>query len=268
MDNKMNKRGQITIFVILAILIVAVILLLFTVYDNPIRRYIQKQTSEPNQNIENCVEKIIDDASEKIIENAGYINSPPLTKMFGYHIGESDEIPLKNYTYLCYTPGYRLRCIPSDAITIDHLRKEIKEYASPKIDSCFKSLKSNLEEQGYSVTLDNQMNFSVEFISRTIKIEIERKLEFSKAEQYKKFEEYNVRVGSPIYDIIIIVHEIILQEVKYCNSDNIDIMKQYKNFEINKFQTGDGSKIYTIKDLLSEKIFRFVIRGCVLPAPN
>ncbi|MFA6023278.1 MAG: hypothetical protein WC781_04275 [Candidatus Pacearchaeota archaeon] len=263
-----SKRSQITIFIILAILIVVAIFLLFSLFQGQIKTYITKQSMEPNQKIEQCVNEIVKDASEKMIENAGYIKPQKLSKQFGYRIGEADEIPLKNYTYLCYTPEFRVRCIAKEGITIEHAKQEIYNYAKPKIENCFTNMKKELESSGYSVILGSNMSFSVELIPRAIRIEINRDLQFEKSGQSKKFTSYNVPTGSPLYDMLIVSQNIVEEEVMYCNSDYVSIMNQYKNFEINKFTTSDSVRIYTLKDLISEEIFRFAVRGCVKPTPN
>lgn len=263
-----SKRSQITIFIIVAILLVVAILLIFTLLKEPLRIFTQTQTQEPNQEIEQCVKKSAEKASELLIEHAGYIQQLELTKSVGYNLGEVNEIPLKNYTYLCYTSMYRIKCTASEAIVIDNIKQEIRNYITQKINSCFLESKNSLEKEGYNVVLQGNMNFSVELVPRAMIINIDRKMEIKKAGQIKKFEDFVSRTTSPIYDFAIISHEIVSQESIFCNSEYLNIMKQNKNFQITKFQTGDGNKIYSIEDEISGKVFRFLIRGCVLPTPS
>jgi len=250
-----------------AILIVISIVLLFLLLKEPLKAFTQVQTQEPNQGIEQCINKVVEGTSDLLIEYGGYTKLPALSKAFGYHLGEADEIPYKNYTYLCYTGKLRAKCIPQEASMIENLRKEISDYIKPKIEDCFSNGKRDLENNGYTVNLANEMNFSVELIPRAVIVDVKREMEIKKADEEKKFSEFTSRITSPIYNFGILSQEIVRQESLYCNSEYIELMKTNQRFEIAKYQTGDDNKLYSIKDESSEKIFRFLIRGCVLPTP-
>lgn len=262
-----SKCSQITIFVLVAILLAVAIILLFMLLKQPITKILGGESKEPNQEIEQCIKKNIEKASDLLIENGGYIK-PPLTKSVGYNLGERNEIPYKNYTYLCYTSALRLKCVAQNPSIIEHLRSEIEKYMQSKIQDCFNGIKYDLEKSGYIVTLGNNMDFSVELVSRAIVININRKIGMEKSDQTKKFEHFVARTTSPIYNFGLLSQEIIRQESLYCNSEYIELMRDNQRFEITKFQTGDDNKLYSIKDEISEKIFRFLIRGCVLPTPS
>ncbi|MEK6890617.1 MAG: hypothetical protein AABX03_00605, partial [Nanoarchaeota archaeon] len=90
----------------------------------------------------------------------------------------------------------------------------------------------------------------------------------NKADISKSFSKFTSIIQSPIYDIFIVVHEILRQESKYCNSDYPLIMVVNKRVQIDKFQTGDDNKIYDVKDLPTSKSVRFAVRNCVLTTPK
>lgn len=261
-------KGQVTIFVLVAILIVIAIVFLFMLLKGPIKIFTQQQSQEPNQEIEQCIKKSIEKASDLIIENAGYIENPPLTLAVGYHLGERDEIPYRNYTFLCYTPRNRIHCIPTNAVFLEHIREELVKYLEPKINDCFIVAKHNLEGQGYNVKLENNINFSVEIVPRKIVVSVQREMEILKSDESKKFTKFISTASSPLYDFSEIIQEIVSQEAEYCNSEYVELMRIYRDFEISKFQTGNDIRIYTIEDDVSDKIFRFLTRGCVIPTPG
>ena len=62
-----------------------------------------------------------------------------------------------------------------------------------------------------------------------------------------------------------IAGEIVNQESDYCNFDTLGFMIIYPEYDVSKFETGDGILIYQIIDRNSNKEFTFAIRGCVLP---
>ncbi|MBS3091927.1 hypothetical protein J4466_00755 [Candidatus Pacearchaeota archaeon] len=265
-----NKQAQVTIFIILAILLVAAIILLFTLYRGPIKTYQDKQSKEPNQNIPQCLTIGVEEAVEKLLDNAGYINSEDIrfSKQFGYNLGEENEIPYKNYTYLCYTPNNYARCIPQEPVIIEHLETEIQNYINEKIKDCFSKLKQELESEGYKVTLNNEMNFSVNLVPGSARTAVNRKMTTEKSGQERKFTEFVSITESPLYDIAVATQKIIEQEAKFCNSDYLLIMRENPEIEINKFQTGDDNKIYTVKHINTGKLWIFAVRGCVLNTPS
>jgi hypothetical protein len=259
----MNKNGQITIFIIVAILLVVVIFLLFTLYNGPIKTYTQKQALEPDQHISECIKNAVGKDSDIVINNSGYIKTPQLVKAFGYQ----DKIPYRNYTYLCYTPNFRAKCIPQEPAILEHVNEELTNDLNEEINNCFSELKINLESQGYIVNLGKEMNFSIDIISGSVRATVYRNVNIQKAEQKKTFNKFISTTRTPLYELISVSQEIIRQEALYCNSEYLEIMREKTEIQIEKFQTGDDVRIYSVKDLPTEKIMRFAIRGCVLPAP-
>ncbi len=265
-----SKRSQVTIFIILAILIVVAIILLFTLYRGPIKTYQDKQSKEPNQNIPQCAGLSVEEAIEKLLNNAGYVNAEDIrfSKQFGYNLGEENEIPYKDYTYLCYTPNNYARCVPQEPVIIEHLETEIHSYLDEKIKDCFSKLKQDLENQGYKFMLSNEANFSVNLLPGNVKTVIERKITTEKSDQKKEFKEFISITQSPLYDIAVATQKIIEQEAKFCNSDYLLIMRENPDIEIEKFQSGDDTKIYTVRHINTGKLWRFAVRGGVLNTPT
>ena len=259
MANKIkNKRGQITIFVIVAILIVAAIILLFWFYNRTIPEIQPDAGENPQANIEHCINSYVEKDVDKIMENSGYIKKSNLTKNF-----QGQDIP-----YLCYIPINYARCIVVEPVLIGHIEKEIYNDMKSKIAGCFAILETEAEKSGYSVNMESGMNFSITLIPGDVKTIIIKKITLSKAGEIKKFNEFEARYHTPLYDMAVIIQEIIRQEGMYCGSDYTNIMRANTWIEIDKFQTGDDNKIYTIKDTRTGKEIKFAIRGCVLNTPS
>lgn len=259
-----NKKGQLTVFIILAIFIVIAIVLLFTLYQGPIKSYIQKQSLSPDQELGQCIGDQLEKTTDLIIQHGGYTTTQSLSKAFAYQ----DQIPYDNYTYLCYTPDFRARCIPKEPVLISHLNSEISNYMKDKISNCFSSVKSDLESNGYVVSLSSDSNYSVTLLPGYAEIDLQRKLVISKNDQQKEFNNYLIKTQTPLYEMFLVIQEVIRQEILYCNSDYLTLMEEHHQIDISKFQTGDDNKIYTIKNLPTGKIVRFAVRNCVIPTPN
>lgn len=254
----MNLKAQITIFAILAILLIAVIALLFTLYQDPLRRIISGQQKDSSSIFEQCVNEYVEDAVNKLFKHAGFLEESLLFKEFEYN----------NLTYLCYTGLYYARCTPQIPNMIPHLEREISISIEDKIDSCFQDLKKNLESNSYVVELGTNQEFNVELSSGRVKVNIVRKLTQEKAENTQEFNVFKVNYKTHLYDIGIISQKIISQEASLCNSDYLQIMRANTDFSIQKLQTGDDNKIYTVTYLPSEESWTFAVRSCVLATPG
>lgn len=254
----MNVKGQITIFAILAVLLIAAIALLFTLYEDQLKNFIGGEQQDSTNVFEQCVNEYVEIAVDKLIKHGGYIEEPLLFKEFEY----------TNLTYLCYTGLYYARCTPQIPNMIPHLEIEIENFIEDKIDSCFQDLKNNLESNSYVVELGTNQDFNVELTSGRARIIIERKLVQEKTENTQEFNVFEVNYKTPLYEMGIISQKIVSQEALLCNSDYLQIMRANTDFSIQKFQTGDDNKIYTIAHLPSDKSWKFAVRSCVLATPG
>lgn len=254
-----NKKAQITVFVILAILLVVAILLLFILYQNSIKPRIQKQQQEPNQILEECVRLKVEEAANKLIENGGYLEIDSSIK---YKEFEGKKIP-----YLCYIAQNDKHCMTQIPVLIEHLETEIYSYIQDDINSCFENLKNDLKDKAYNVN-SGPTAFIVELIPRKARVHIWNNFEAIKSDKSFSYTKFEPVTSTPLYDLAIIVQEITRQESKWCNSDYPLLMRMNKWVEITKFQTGDDNKIYDVKDKKTGKNWRFAVRGCVLDTPS
>ncbi|MFA5019546.1 MAG: hypothetical protein WC533_00425 [Candidatus Pacearchaeota archaeon] len=252
-----NKKGQVTIFIIIAVLIIVAVIFLFILYKNGKLPISPKPSQEPNQEVMQCVREAVEDASNMIIDNGGYVKLPNEVKKFEN----------KEYPYLCYTSKNNAKCQPVNPVLINHIEDEIYDYSLPKAQKCFNDIKAKYEKEGYEVVLEKDMDYEVVLLSGKIEININREFKISKADDKKGFSKYEIQIPSPIYNIAVVVHTIIEQEAKYCNSDYPLIMRANTWANIEKFQTGDDNKIYTVKDTRTNKLWGFAVRGCVLETP-
>ena len=264
---KLNNRGQITIFVIVAILLVSAIILIFILYQNQIE-ITERSEKDSEGEFSDCINSYVSEAVESIFENAGFIEKPALTYLVRnpknyYFQDEVKEIP-----YLCYTGLNYARCNPINPLMINYLEDEIKQYIEPKVEICFESLKRELQDKAYNIRLGNTESFDIEIKDGFIEINIIKKLTREKAGEEEIFEQFSSKFNTNLYKIAKVSEEIISQEIALCNSDYLSIMEGNNRINIKKFQTGDNVKIYTVKDMVTKKEWKFAIRNCVLSTPS
>src|SRR3989344_685002 len=136
-------KGQVTIFVIIAILIVAALIIFFAVSDSG-RKIITGFTDTGNfdvkGSIENCIDenKNIESSITAILEQGGSLK-PELNYLF------ED----KNLSYLCYTNEFYDTCVNQQPLLIQHVEKEIYSAINGEVENCIKSTNEELTKRSY-----------------------------------------------------------------------------------------------------------------------
>jgi hypothetical protein len=245
---EMTKRGQITIFIILALLIVAGILVYF-LWVKP--TYV---ASGGSLNIENCMSAAVKDALPTLEKQAGYNQPPAFSYMY-----MSQKIP-----YLCYTNLYLQPCINQKPFLKQHFEEEITIAVKDKIYQCYEDSLNDLRSKGYEVIGDSkELNISIE--PNQIIVQLKAPVTLSR-ESSSRFTQFKSSVVSPLYDDLMIATSIVQFESKYGDSDVNTIMFMYPNLVINKLRQSDGTTIYIIQDKTDNNKLQFATRSYAWPA--
>lgn len=256
---KKGKRGQTTLFIIIAILIVAAIILFFLLRGKQEIEFFQPSISDPQEYIEKCARDSVLEAINIMLPQAGYI-SPQSYKLY-----ENNKVG-----YLCYINKYYETCISQQPMYIEFLEEEIKNYIESKIKDCFYSLKQEYQKRQYSVD-EGALSLNVELAPKQVEIVLNKKFEISKNEETRNYNEFKVKVNSPLYDLAVVAQEIASQEAKFCYFDCLKFSMNYPAFAIEKVPLGSeetASDVYKIKDKKTGKELLIAIRSCALPGGN
>jgi len=264
----MNLRGQITIFVILAILIVTAIALVFILYNNQISDEPVINQDKTLDEYEDCINDYVSEASELIYENGGFLEMPQLNYLVTNTKGYYRQEKVETIPYLCYTALNYARCTPQIPLIVEHFENQIKEYISSKVEFCFELVKSNLDEQAYQINAGVSSNLDVELRERAILTRVDKVFTQSRAGNEEKFEKFSSRLSSPLYEVARVVRRIVDEEALQCNSDYVQIMHEFPGINIRKFNADDGVSVYTIEDTKTDKEFKFAIRTCKQATPS
>lgn len=246
-----NKLGQVTIFIILGVILVAVISLLFISIKKP--KIILLDEENPQSYIDSCVKDSIEEAANMIMSQGGDIE-PKGSIMYN---GE-------DIVYLCYNTNYYKPCINQRPMLIKHIEDEITDYIGPNVNNCFNTLKNELGDKNYEVEMGESILIT-ELQPEQIIVNINRDFKMTKGDKIKNFDNFKVGLISPIYDFAEIGNEIASQEAKYCYFNVNGFNSNYPEFEIRKDMISD-SKIYKIGQRGSDLNFIFATRGCAMPA--
>lgn len=257
-NNNKNNKSQITIFVIIALLIVVSIAVIYF--------FIQRVTvinpeQNPQQYIQACIKESLIKTEAVLLEGNGYEN---VTNNF---ILFSLNKPGEKVPYLCKSSQYYTPCVNQEPLYAEKIRRAF-EYQT-KIDSgeCFSNIKDILEGRGFTVT-DNPANYSIiiEFTKNSVIANINRNFAIKREADSRTFNNFNSKISSPIYKLADTAKTIVNFESTYCDFNYVTWINANRDIFIKKFSASDQTKIYTIKDITSGKQIDIAIKSCTLPA--
>lgn len=242
-----NNRGQVTVFIIIAILIVAIILFSFY-YIAPNWSTITAQKPA----LEKCIEQELTPQIEKLSLTAGIVN-PAFTSMY------LDE----NYTFVCYTNEYYKPCIVQTPFLKDNFEKALSISMKPVIQECYNNALDELRSKGNDIT-SGTIKSTLSINPDGVRIEIEAPTVVSNDGASASFKKFNVNTYSDIYTIIMIANSILQFESSYGDSDVSSFMFYYPDLTVQKIRRDDSVKLYIITDKKDIK-YRFASRSYAWP---
>ncbi|MDP1695299.1 MAG: hypothetical protein Q8L29_00095 [archaeon] len=245
----MNKRGQVAIIIILAVVIVSAVVAVF-LYPR-IKVAVSSEVS-PTEFLQSCIQNEVEKEVVLLGKNAGYKN------MEGTLTYDGEE-----YKYLCYTSNFYDKCIVQQPLIKEKFETELNEMIKSKGTECVQTLKAEYEKRGYTVSTGSVQS-EVSVIPSTIRVKFISPMTITK-EQTQTFNEFNVNLESEMYDLLMIATSIIDFEVTYGNSETTLYMQYYPDLKIEKIQLSDGSRIYKLSNVVTEENFMFASRSIAWP---
>ena len=240
----MKKKGQVTIFIIIGIVIV-ISILLFSLWLKP--TYFSGKSA--SLNFEGCVQDSVEQGIQQLGKTAGSIN-PEFTFR---HLGEK-------ITYLCYTNKFYKTCTVQNPFIKQHFEKELTELIKEKINTCYSNSIENLRAEGYEV-ISGEVSYEISLELGVVRLNIDAPTNVE-ASQFKKF---NIELSSPIYEMVMLATSLIQTESRFGETDMNYLMALYPDYLIEKKEQGEGTKIYTISNKIFGNEFKFAIRSLVFP---
>ncbi len=239
-----NKRAQLTIFIILALIIVSGILIFF-LWVKPV----YFTSGGKALKFEKCIEDSMEQAIEELSKNAGYVNSE-FTYMY-----LDEAIP-----YLCYTNLYYKTCTIQKPFLKQHFQNNLAKVIREKVDSCYENSVDDLRVAGYEVS-SGEIDFSVELEPGKVNLLIEAPTSVGT----QRFTRFNVGVNSEIYNILMVATSILQYETTYGDADTSSLMLFYPELKVTKMKRSDGTTIYVIEHKERGTKFQFASKSLVWP---
>jgi hypothetical protein len=244
------KKGQITIFVILAIVIVAGILFFFLFRTNINGG--KGASPDLKSEMQTCVDKAVEQIIEVILPKGGMINPGLFIKYEG-----------SNVEYLCYSPYYYTPCINRHGSYVQDVKEEIRKFVAEKADDCLYKIKKDYAGKGYSFDSD-AIKTEIELKPGQVRTILKGNIEIIKNEESYRFSEMELTTKNDIYNMAVIAEKIANQESKVCYFNSLEFNMLYPNYKIEKLDKNADTKIYSITNKKNGKILIIAIRSCAL----
>jgi len=247
----LKKRGQVAIFVIIAILIVIGIILLFLYKD---RLFPGKEGAEafsPESYLKSCIEPYIKNSLAIQAKQGGFI-APE-----GYLDYKNEKI-----TYICYTNEYFKPCVVQRPMIKAQMEKELEASVLGRARGCVESLIGEYKNRGFSANAGEVKN-KVEILPGKIGVSFTMPLTVTKETSTQRFDRFDIGIKSEMYDLLLISENIASFEAEFGDSEITSYMQYYPDLKIEKDKTAEGSKIYTVTNVATKEKFRFATRSLV-----
>lgn len=121
-----NKRGQVTIFIIIAILVVAIGLIVYFFFPRA-KTTISTQEDSPISYFQNCISDKIESTTETVSLQGG---------SFDVNFSNSYLYQGHYIKYLCYTKDNFKPCVNQEPFLEEHIESEILKEIQSEVEFC------------------------------------------------------------------------------------------------------------------------------------
>jgi hypothetical protein len=246
-----NKGGQVTIFIIIAVLVMAAAVLIYMFYPK-IETTEEFDTENPSAFIQTCLEKEIEESVNTLSLQGGSLDPDH------YILYQGEKVE-----YLCYTEEYYARCVMQQPMLKSHIENEIKGNIENSVVACFNELQNSYSERGYGVNLKPGLT-SVELLPKRVVTSFDYVLTVSK-DGSETFDSFRVVLNNNLYELVSITNSILNWEARYGEAETTLYMNYYKDLKVEKKKQIDGTNIYILTDRNNENKFQFASRSVAWP---
>ena len=248
---KIQSKGQVTIFIIIAVLIVGLAVLFYFVIPGAETTTVFDEEN-PSAFIQTCLEDKIKDTAEIVSLQGGGI-APE-------HYFTYNDI---NIEYLCYTNKNLESCVVQRPLLKQHIESEIESEIIGDVVSCFNALEESYKEKNYNVNMELGIT-TIELLPKRIVASFDYALTVSRA-QTDRYDSFSVILNNNLYELISIANSIIEWEVIEGKADPRIYMTFYPDLRVERNHRDDGTNIYVLTDKNTENKFQFASRSWVYP---
>jgi len=186
----LNKRGQVTIFIIIAIILIVAVSLYFIFKDKSSVENIPIEVEPVYTNLISCLEETTEEGIEYLALHGGYYEVPKSISIAYF----TEDIP---YYYL-----NSREYVPS----VERIEGELEDYIHNYLSNCLDFY--SFEEQGYEIR-EGDLLVSVNIKEDKIKVKLDYPLTITKGKSTKRLREFEIEVDSNVEKLLETSQEIV-----------------------------------------------------------
>jgi len=253
LEVKRGKKGQVAVFVIIALVIVFAILFFFFI-RRPVSIEIEEEFSVDSF-VKTCIDDAVQQALAIMLPQGGYIEPD------NYKLYRDNKVE-----YLCYTNQYYKPCVNQEPLYLNHIENEISRFITPKINECFFQLEQELRRRKYSFEQETG-GTEIKLEEGRIIVDVDRGVTYSK-DSVQTIDSFSFKFATRVYDLVKVAREIANQEAQFCTFNVASYTTTYPDFSIEEKNIGfreTSSSVYIIKDKRTQEELFIAIRSCEIP---
>jgi len=199
-----NRRGQVTLFIIIGIVIVAVVLLaIFLVPKISKPKTPQSSPLNPEAYLSSCISDGIKPALDKITPQGGYLDPNPFYTFHGNKV-----------QFLCYSENETETCVNQKPLLKEDIELQLLNNLSSIARSCVNAFKLQTENKGNIVTTCGTLLSNVSLESKRIVINVNCPIKIvTKEDENFNFNEVNVLINSNLYEQVMLAKNVVNEEI-------------------------------------------------------
>ena len=248
-----NKKGQVTIFIIIAVLVVVAGVLIYMFFPGFQTPSEKADLEDPQRYIQDCVSDEMKEVVQQVSLQGGSLEPEASYQYQGREI-----------EYSCYSDEYYEFCSVQIPFLRDHVEKEIKSGISGQVENCFSSLEEEYEKEGFNLNIQNR-EMDVRLLPESIVANLNKTINLRKGETSEKHENFKISLNNNLYQRVNVAESIVEFESSYGSADSSMYMNMYHNLLVYKKEQSDETTIYIIEDVNTGNKFQFASRSLAFP---
>ncbi len=250
--SKNAYKGQVTLFIILAIVVVVFSVVIYMFYPQ-LKITLGGGAKNPTEFIQLCLEDKINENVELLSLQGGSLNPEH------YFLYNNEKVE-----YLCYTNSYYEPCVMQQPFLRQHIEDELKESVNELSRECFEEMKKSYERRGYNVKL-NLGEETFRLFPERVVANFNHTLTLTK-EDSERYKEFSIVINNNLYELVSIAISILNFETKYGDSETTTYMNFYHDLKVEKKKQGDGTTVYILTNRDTGEKFQFASRSYIWPS--
>jgi len=186
----MNKRGQVTIFIIIAIILIVAVAFYFVLKDDISVDKIPTEVEPVYTNLISCLEETTEEGVEYLGMHGGYYEIPEAVSISYF----TDDIP---YYYLN---------LKTNIPPIERIEGELENYIHNYLSNCLDF--KDFEEQGFEIR-EGDLLVYVNINEKEIRTKLDYPLTISKGKSTKRLREFEIEIDSDLERLLEVSEEVV-----------------------------------------------------------